>query len=170
MDGSENFYRDWNYYRDGFGDLEREFWFGNTNIQRLTSQGHYDLRVDLEAFNGSTVYAQYSDFSLASERDYFQLNVGAYSGNSGNGLGYHNGHNFTTYDRDYNPANSRCVKTSLGGWWYHDCHASNLNGLYLTDNPIRNSSGISWSPWLGVHYSLKRTVMKIRPTPKIITR
>jgi len=29
MDGSVEFYRDWDTYTDGFGDLNGEFWLGN---------------------------------------------------------------------------------------------------------------------------------------------
>ncbi|XP_041372734.1 ficolin-1-A-like [Gigantopelta aegis] len=81
-DGSEDFYRTWDEYRDGFGDLNNEFWLGNTNIHRLSRQGVFDLRIDMEDFEGNRVYAQYTNFSLASEQDYFRLRVGNYSGDA----------------------------------------------------------------------------------------
>ena len=59
------------------------FLLGNTNIHRLTSQGHYELRIDLEDFNGSTRYAFYKNVSLTSEQDHFRLSVGEYSGDAG---------------------------------------------------------------------------------------
>lgn len=46
----ENFIRDWNDYKNGFGDMKREFWLGNENVFMLTNQEDYALRVDLEDF------------------------------------------------------------------------------------------------------------------------
>jgi len=31
MDGTTNFYRNWQHYEDGFGNLRREFWLGKCN-------------------------------------------------------------------------------------------------------------------------------------------
>ena len=39
QDGSVDFYRTWDEYRDGFGDLEGEFWLGNEHIYQITNQG-----------------------------------------------------------------------------------------------------------------------------------
>ncbi|XP_069824899.1 ficolin-2-like isoform X2 [Dendropsophus ebraccatus] len=38
-DGSVNFFREWNDYKQGFGNQLSEFWLGNDNIHRLTSSG-----------------------------------------------------------------------------------------------------------------------------------
>lgn len=42
-DGSVDFYRDWNDYKAGFGDVEGEFWLGNDHIYQLTNQGEFQL-------------------------------------------------------------------------------------------------------------------------------
>ena len=54
IDGSVDFYRDWAAYKDGFGDLNGEFWLGLDNIHRLTSSDTFTLRVDLEDWQGET--------------------------------------------------------------------------------------------------------------------
>ena len=79
LDGSVDFYRGWNDYKRGFGNLNGEFWLGLDKIHRLTKQ-RSKLRVDLEDTTGKTAYAEYDVFSVASERAKYQLSIGTYSG------------------------------------------------------------------------------------------
>ncbi|NXG42662.1 ANGP4 protein, partial [Psilopogon haemacephalus] len=62
QDGSVDFNRTWNEYKEGFGDLHGEFWIGNENIHKLTSQGDYSLRIDLEDWNSKHKHAFYQVF------------------------------------------------------------------------------------------------------------
>ena len=48
LNGSVDFYRYWNDYKRGFGDLNSEFWLRLDKIHRLTSYNNNTLRVDLE--------------------------------------------------------------------------------------------------------------------------
>ena len=82
LDGSVDFFLDWNDYKVGFGSLCGEFWLGLDKIHRLTSDGNSMLRVDLEDFEGNTSYAEYNMFSVMSENDKYKLNLGNYSGDS----------------------------------------------------------------------------------------
>jgi hypothetical protein len=41
INGTIDFYREWNDYKNGFGDLQTEFWLGNEKIHQLTNQGQY---------------------------------------------------------------------------------------------------------------------------------
>ena len=80
LNGSVDFYRYWNDYKHGFGDLESEFWLGLDKIHRLTSDNNSMLRVDLEDFEGNTAYAEYNMFGVMSEKDKYKLILGSYSG------------------------------------------------------------------------------------------
>ena len=80
LDGSVDFYRGWNDYKKGFGNLYGEFWLGLDKINRLTSSDRYKLRVDLEDIEGKTAYAEYNLFAITSERTKYQLSLGSYSG------------------------------------------------------------------------------------------
>jgi hypothetical protein len=40
---------------------------GNSKISRLTLQRDYELRIDLEDFNGNKVYAKYSTFYVGDK-------------------------------------------------------------------------------------------------------
>ena len=80
MDGSVDFYRRWNDYKEGFGDLHGEFWLGLDKINRLTRSTRNVLRVDLEDFQKNKSYAKYSRFLVASEIHVYTLVIGGYSG------------------------------------------------------------------------------------------
>ena len=79
LDGSVDFYRGWNDYKRGFGNLNGEFWLGLDKIHRLTKT-RSKLRVDLEDTTGNTVYAEYNMFAVTSETTKYQLSLGSYSG------------------------------------------------------------------------------------------
>ena len=79
LDGSVDFYRGWSDYKNGFGNLNGEFWLGLEKIYRLTKTKNR-LRVDLEDTTGKTAYAEYGMFAVASERTKYKLSLGTYSG------------------------------------------------------------------------------------------
>ncbi|KAL1281567.1 hypothetical protein QQF64_000370 [Cirrhinus molitorella] len=63
MDGSVNFYRPWNQYKRGFGNVEGEYWLGLENMYQLTRNRKYKLRVDMEDFTGRKVRCGSCTFS-----------------------------------------------------------------------------------------------------------
>ncbi|KAL9989223.1 hypothetical protein ACROYT_G003747 [Oculina patagonica] len=152
FDGSVDFYRGWDDYKRGFGNLNGEFWLGLDKIHRLTVSSSNKLRVDLEDQGGKTAFAEYSSFSVGNEKAKYQLSVGSYSGNApgGDPLKYHNGLGFTTKDRDNDKNSGNCALLYKGAWWYNSCFGSSLNGLYPSKN--------YWDSYL-----MKRSEMKIRP-------
>ena len=79
QDGSVDFYRGWDDYKRGFGNLTGEFWLGLDKIHRLTVSSSNKLRVDLE-LNNETAFAEYSFFAVANETEKYQLGLGIFSG------------------------------------------------------------------------------------------
>ncbi|KAI8518307.1 cell surface pattern recognition receptor signaling pathway [Branchiostoma belcheri] len=163
QDGSINFYRNWQAYKTGFGDLRGEFWLGNDNLHRITDQGVYELRVEMEDFEGNSAHANYSIFHVEDEVHKYKLTVEGYAGTAGDAMAHHNGMYFSTRDRDNDIHSSDCAGRFKGAWWYGACHHANLNGQYLIGAHDSFADGINWYPWKGHNYSLKTTVMKIRP-------
>ncbi|KAL9961149.1 hypothetical protein ACROYT_G030042 [Oculina patagonica] len=163
QDGSVDFYRGWDDYKRGFGNLSGEFWLGLEKIHRLTSSGQYKLRVDLEDFAGNTAYAEYDSFGVASDGDKYQLSVGNYSGTAGDSLANHNGLPFTTKDQDNDKrSDSNCAVEFIGAWWYNDCYYSNLNGPYH-HGKYTGTDSANWHEWKKNYDAAKRAEMKIRP-------
>jgi len=162
QDGSVDFYRGWNDYKAGFGQLTAEFWLGTDKIHRLTASRPSSLRVELEDWNGVKAYAIYGKFDIGDEQAQYRLEVGSYSGTAGDSLAYHNNLAFTTKDRDNdNATDSNCAVHYTAAWWYKHCYLSNLNGKYLGNK--NDSGGVRWGHFRD-ELSLKFTEMKLRPS------
>ncbi|XP_055378344.1 angiopoietin-2 isoform X1 [Condylostylus longicornis] len=166
-DPRENFNRDWSDYKNGFGDPAKEFWLGNENIYMLTNNEDYILRVELEDFEGNKRYAQYSHFKIHSESDYYKLEIDGYEGTAGDSLNdpWYGANNspFSTYNRDNDRSSLNCASMLKGGWWWKSC-GRGLNGLYLHDpQDLTARQGVVWFRWRGWDYTLKKSLMMIRP-------
>lgn len=123
VDGSENFHRNWNDYRSGFGDKHENFFIGLEELHTLTSsQEPHELLVLLGDDEGQIAYAKYDNFVVGSEKENYELKkLGSYSGDAGDSLRYHVGKQFSTFDVDNNDELQRCAKVWVGGWWFGDC-------------------------------------------------
>ncbi|XP_069799899.1 ficolin-1-B-like [Dendropsophus ebraccatus] len=167
IDGSVDFYQDWETYKKGFGNKLSEFWLGNENIHRLTYTGNFQLRVDLEDFDYNRTYATYKDFSLNGEGDFYRLKLGNFiNGNAGDSLSQHNNDAFSTKDKNNDKGDrdkTSCAEYYRGAWWFRKCYHSHLNGKYLIGQNTDPSSGIIWNSFRGIRYSLKSSEMKFRP-------
>ncbi|GBN51645.1 hypothetical protein AVEN_37354-1, partial [Araneus ventricosus] len=59
----QDFYKDWESYKNGFGNVSEEFWLGNENIRVLCREG-CKIRFDLVDEKGEKGFALYQNFTL----------------------------------------------------------------------------------------------------------
>uniref|UniRef100_W5L7T1 Fibrinogen like 1B n=1 Tax=Astyanax mexicanus TaxID=7994 RepID=W5L7T1_ASTMX len=178
--GKVDFNRDWEEYKNGFGNFQLskdEFWLGNDRIHILLNRGQNVMKIDLMDWNGQKSYAIYDNFRVADEKDKYRLHYGMYSGRAGDALSggsnmveqwsaSHSGMGFSTRDQDNDRyLQGSCAKENKGGWWYNRCHAANLNGRFYRGGTYtaNHDNGVVWSTWKGLWYSLRQTSMKVRP-------
>ena len=152
FNGFVGFYRGWDEYKNGFGDLKGEFWLGNEKIHQLTEIPS-QLRVEINTTSKEYRYAKYSNFTLTNEASNYTLFIRFYSGTATDKLTYYNEMGFTTKDRDNDKHKSvNCAVNERGAWWYKSCASgSDLNGNYGSYN------------W---YWSLLGSEMKLKPKPK----
>ena len=53
------------------------------NMNKITDQGKYEMRIDMVDFDGNSAFAKYSDFSIGDETTKFKLTAYGYNGTSG---------------------------------------------------------------------------------------
>ncbi|KAF0299771.1 Microfibril-associated glycoprotein 4 [Amphibalanus amphitrite] len=77
----QDFFLGWEAYKWGFGALDGEFWWGLEHLFHTTSllDRRYELRIDMEDFDGEKRFALYQDFKISSEADGYRLHAANYS-------------------------------------------------------------------------------------------
>ena len=153
FNGFVGFYRGWDEYKHGFGDVRGEYWLGNDKIHQLTEIPS-QLRVEIKTRSNGNKFAKYSNFTVTNEASNYTLFVGFYSGTAKDRLAEHNGMAFSTKDRDNDKNSGNCAVSYRGARWYKNCYHSNLNSNY-------GDSSYSWH-W----HTLLGSEMKLKPKSK----
>ena len=153
INNATSFERCWNLYVSGFGTESENFWLGLGEIRSLTESQPAELKVEMEAFNGDTAYAHYSQFAVGDASSRYELSVSGYSGTAGDGMGYNDGYPFSTLDDDI--TSGGCADERKSGWWFHSCTWVNPNGQYLVEGT---------SEWYGImwyYFKVRESLLKI---------
>ncbi|KAJ8362773.1 hypothetical protein SKAU_G00116040 [Synaphobranchus kaupii] len=119
----------------------------------------------MEDFEGGSVHAEYTTFSIEPESDGYRLLLGNYiDGGAGDSLLFSNGMRFSTFDKEQHDFYSNnYAERYHGGFWFGYSDYVNPNGLYKWGHHTFYGTGVMWNSWKWYTYSLKAISMKIRP-------
>ena len=151
LDGSENFNRNWEDYKQGFGNAEGEYWIGNDFIHELTkdTENNTLVRLDTHSFDNVHDYTVHQGFYIENEANKYRLHTGVSMGIYSsveivNDWNHHDGKYFTTKDYDNDVYSGNCASELGSGWWFLSCFSVNMNGKYHDNGICQYGHGISW--------------------------
>ena len=156
FDGSVDFNRSWADYKNGFGDVNGEYWLGNEFVHQYTKMHQTEMIMEAVGFDGTKKSNKLQKLTLSNESTNYVFEYDTCHG--GCDIAYSKGKKFTTSDQ----ADSSCAVNYHGGWWFDGCFWIYLNGRYSTKQWLtKQASGIHWdNPW----EAMKETRMLIRQT------
>lgn len=161
VDDATNFDREWNAYKKGFGDLEKNVWLGNDYIHRLTKNTQA-LLFDAEAASGDNGYTLYNSFRVQNESNKYKMYVDGYASSAMRDcMSYSRDMYFTTKDQDNDEKNVNCAVLKGGGWWHKTCVKARVTGTY---NESDSETRMSWKTWSSAGQWISKAQMSIRDT------
>ena len=169
VDGTLNFTRNWQDYRDGFGtngDGTTELWLGNEKVyQMMQSYGNIkcELRIEVDAFDGTSCWLVAADVQMYSEGQRYKMEWGRIRESESGLAANWEFHELLTFKaQDKADGKEECLRKYKGGWWYgNDCARIFLNGVYVNraDSTFTSISVRSFK----FRTALQRSRMMFRP-------
>ena len=147
MDGSVDFYRNWQEYKQGFGNAEGEYWIGLENIHQITNYfSNVMIRISATAFDGEEALLIFEKFSIENEKNLYKLRCGTFfEGNNAYSSSWKFVCNeyFSTPDRDNDKSHMNCAEEKKSGNWFRECSWLSFNGPYSSNKNL-GYSGLYW--------------------------
>ncbi|XP_062559106.1 angiopoietin-related protein 1-like isoform X2 [Armigeres subalbatus] len=167
-DGSVNFNRSWDLYRNGFGNIEEEHWLGLEKLHQITLNQEHDLLIVIENFTDFSAHEIYSGFRVEDSSSNYTLRLSnmdnSYQGTARDSFWVYRNEQFSTYDRINDKSILDCSVLTGSGYWHYDCgigYKSNLNGEY-SRSVLGDRRGIWWGAFGGQQFPLRKTKMMIK--------
>ena len=166
VDGSVDFNKTWKEYRQRFGELSGDFWYGLDRIHNLTKTPGNEILIPFEVENEGKYYPMYDEFMVADEDDNYRMTLGALQNVLGTkftktGLERQSNMQFSTFDRDNDVSTTHCGKTYSCGWWFAKCYSVLLNGRYMGKKLAAIvSDQVTWYKVDGKSY--QKNIIKVR--------
>ncbi|XP_046367746.2 fibroleukin-like [Haliotis rufescens] len=158
IDGSTSFNRSWQDYKNGFGDLSKNFWLGNDKIAYITNGRAQNLIFETKDESSPNIRQRvYKEFVLSQDGLYSMTYTNTWghgepSRHGGDCLVELKGQPFSTFDQDRDDSPQNCAQEHGSGFWFKNCTACNPNGVW-SDPPEKKRAGIPeemfWDPVSG---------------------
>ena len=169
VDGSVDFNRNWNDYKNGFGDVQGEYWFGNDDIHALTSMPGSTMLIKISAssFENEQASVIFEGFKIEDEDNNYKLYSGTASyGDIAMGADFtkFDGMFFSTPDRDMDAAaDKHCAEERQAGFWYKKCGSMSPNAQFYSQTTCQQEQAkIYWHLFKGSDYCLKTFEMAVK--------
>ncbi|KAL8573205.1 hypothetical protein ACOMHN_036190 [Nucella lapillus] len=144
----ENFTRNWLEYRNGFGNLEEDYWIGLEKMYALTNDRDQELRINVKVLNNSDYVISYFNFRISDETSGYKLSVNVSRMNtSDNCFRTLVNSRFSTFDHDRDGERGvNCAAKRKGGFWFNakaNCSDCNPTGI-LNQPTTGERQGFEW--------------------------
>ncbi|XP_039964602.1 angiopoietin-related protein 7-like [Bactrocera tryoni] len=144
-----SFNRNWQEYKNGFGDLTGSFFIGLERLHKLLLGSNSQLWIQLGTATNDSPYRMYANFLIANETEQYRL-VSLDIENLRDDLVNAKDWSFQTFD-----VGNDCAKTMQSGWWYNETKEQDVCSSGNLHTKLTNVLWNSWEDVVYVHMAIR---------------